>query len=354
MEVGHQRPARGQRLGAVVRRVQQRVGHVAHADVVHVDVAHLAAASVVGLDAQALLRAIEAVVVHVHVLHAAVGLRADRDAVAPVDVVVGNDDPPLAVGTHVAVAVDAREARVRGAWIVAALEHDVVVAGAHEVVGEDHVLQVAVERHLGGGLGRAAGGQHRGGRALGRPGVESVGVLHVVSREGLARVQRVAVAGRVGVGGQRRCLQLHAPDRQPIDAAGHDVEVRAVVQRDSVERQVLRVVEHHHAEVRLRGRAGGAVLHHVAEVGEIPPGHVAHRGLRVHHRAAVVACGAVRRLQALRIGGVGVRAAHVDLHQRIQLVGRHDLGVAAAVDRAVADHRRVHEVVAIDQPGAIA
>jgi hypothetical protein len=35
--------------------------------------------------------------------------------VTPIDVVVGDDDPPLAVGAHLAVAVDARKARVRGA-----------------------------------------------------------------------------------------------------------------------------------------------------------------------------------------------------------------------------------------------
>src|SRR5207237_9179384 len=125
------------------------------ANVVVVEVADLTAPCIVGLDPQTFFRAVEAVVIHVHVAYARIRLRAYRNAVTPVDVIVGDHDAPLAVRANIAVPVDSRHDGTGRARVVGTLQDDVVISGAHVIEREEPILRGAIERHRAGTWRRA-------------------------------------------------------------------------------------------------------------------------------------------------------------------------------------------------------
>ncbi len=114
------------------------VGGVADADVVVEDVVGEAAAGAVGLDADAVVGAIEREVGDTDGGDAAVGLGADGHAVAVVEVVVGDGHVDDATGT--------------------AFDGYVVVAGADEAVGDGDVAGAATGVDAVGVAGEALGG----------------------------------------------------------------------------------------------------------------------------------------------------------------------------------------------------
>ena len=155
---------------------------------------------------------------------------------APVDMVMSNDDAPLAVRTSIAVSVNPRQTGTGRAGVVTSLQNDVIVAGADVVKGKDDILQVTIERDRAGRRRCAAGCELRRYRPGCGPRVECVGVLDVVAVEGCAGVERVAVTGRVCERSKGRRLQLDAPNGEAVDSARHHVEVGAVVQEYAVQR----------------------------------------------------------------------------------------------------------------------
>ena len=62
--------------------------HVAHADVLVRHILHQAAAAAIAFDADSVVRPVDAEVAHAHVVHAAIGIAADRHAVSRVEMIV--------------------------------------------------------------------------------------------------------------------------------------------------------------------------------------------------------------------------------------------------------------------------
>src|SRR5262249_30045007 len=73
---------------SVKRSEYQRVLYIPNADVVIEQVVHESAPAAVGLDADAIVCAVDRQVVNQHVIHAAIRSAADRHAVARIEMVV--------------------------------------------------------------------------------------------------------------------------------------------------------------------------------------------------------------------------------------------------------------------------
>ena len=108
----------------VVRREDQRIGHVADADVAIDDLMDQAAAAAVGLDADAVVGAVDGEVVDEQVIDAAEGAAADGHAVAGIEMVV-------------------QDGHVGDGARAAGLEADIVVAGVNVAVGDGDIARRA-------------------------------------------------------------------------------------------------------------------------------------------------------------------------------------------------------------------
>ena len=108
-------------VGGVGGVERDGIGRVANADVVVDHVLSEAAARAVGLDADAVVGAVERKIEDANLADAAVGLAADGHAVAPVEVVVADGHVGCAAG--------------------AALDGHIVVAGADVAVGDGDVFR---------------------------------------------------------------------------------------------------------------------------------------------------------------------------------------------------------------------
>ena len=93
----------------------------------------------------------------------------------------------------------------------------------------------------------------------------------------------------------------HAPDRESVSAAVGDVEIAGILQRDAVQGEIVAARKHHQARAILAS-AGPSLLR------EVPPGDVL----------------------------------------------PDELGPAAAIDDAIAHHRRAGDIAAVDQGPAAA
>ena len=85
---------------------------------------HQPAAAAVGLDADAVVRAVDGEVVDQHVIHAAIGSAADRHAMAGIEMIVQNGN-------------------IRRRPRFAGLDRNVVVAGVDGAIGDGHIARRA-------------------------------------------------------------------------------------------------------------------------------------------------------------------------------------------------------------------